>query len=135
VGSPLLRYRTRDIVRRSSTAQCECGSVELALEGGILGRGDDMVVVRGVNVYPSAVEQVLRGSGGIVEYRVEVSGDQTLPQMRIEIEAEPRHEGEEIARRATRALENAFSLRVDVACVEAGALPRFELKAKRWVRR
>jgi phenylacetate-CoA ligase len=135
VGSPLLRYRTRDIVRRDVRRQCECGSVELTLDGGILGRGDDMVVVRGVNIYPSAVEQVLRGCGGIVEFRVEVSGDRALPQMRIDIETEPRHESEAIAQRASRALENAFALRVDVACVEPGALPRFELKAKRWVRR
>ena len=60
VGSPLLRYRTGDIVRRAKTAPCVCGSSELALEGGIHARSDDMVIVRGVNVYPTTVEDVLR---------------------------------------------------------------------------
>ncbi|HXP59759.1 MAG TPA: AMP-binding protein, partial [Dongiaceae bacterium] len=52
VGSPLLRYRTGDLVRPGAASVCACGRHELSLEGGILGRSDDMVVVRGVNVYP-----------------------------------------------------------------------------------
>ena len=88
VGSPILRYRTGDIVRRAQEARCECGSQEMALEGGILGRSDDMVVVRGVNLYPSAVEQVVRSSGsvlldvnsdrkmeGLIRQRMETRGD------------------------------------------------------------
>jgi phenylacetate-CoA ligase len=134
-GSPLLRYRTRDIVKRAAPDRCECGSLELALEGGILGRADDMVIVRGVNLYPSAVENVLRACGGIAEFRVEVSGRRTLTELRIDIEPEPREDPVELARRAAGALQNAFSLRIAVAPVEPGALPRFELKAKRWVRR
>ena len=60
LGSPLLRYRTGDVVRRAWETACPCGSEEMALEGGIVGRADDMVVVRGVNLYPSAVEDVVR---------------------------------------------------------------------------
>ena len=65
-GSPLIRYRTGDLVT-AAESPCSCGRLDLALEGGILGRADDMVVVRGVNVYPSAVEEILRSAGGVAE--------------------------------------------------------------------
>ena len=61
LGSPLIRYRTSDIVRAATEDRCVCGTGDLALEGGILGRTDDMLLVRGVNVYPAAVENILRG--------------------------------------------------------------------------
>src|SRR5205807_184420 len=62
-GSPLLRYRTGDLVKTTLDTVCACGRSELALDGGILGRTDDMVIVRGVNIYPSAVEEVIRACG------------------------------------------------------------------------
>jgi phenylacetate-CoA ligase len=66
-GSPVLRYRTGDLVKLGPAERCPCGAWDMALEGGILGRCDDMVVVRGVNIFPSAVEEVVR-SQGVVEY-------------------------------------------------------------------
>jgi phenylacetate-CoA ligase len=128
-GSPLLRYRTSDIVRPAAQSPCACGSYELALEGGILGRTDDMVVVRGVNVYPSAIENILRAAGGVAEYRVEIHTLHALPELRIQVEASAEH-----AQRIQTALNNAFALRIPVSNVPAGTLPRFEMKAKRWVR-
>lgn len=116
---PLLRYRTGDLVRRRGDG---------ALEGGILGRADDMVVVRGVNVYPSAVDAAVRGVSGIVEYRVTVGRGGELAEIAIEAEAESDHAIE----RLERALTDAFSLRIPVMRVAADSLPRFELKAKRW---
>ena len=89
VGSPILRYRTGDTVRRAQEMRCPCGSEEMALEGGILGRSDDMVVVRGVNLYPSAVEQVVRSSGGVAEFRVEIYHERSLTEMSIQIEPAP----------------------------------------------
>jgi phenylacetate-CoA ligase len=134
-GSPLLRYRTGDIVRRASEARCRCGSYELAIEGGILGRADDMVVVRGVNLYPGAVEEVVRSCGGIAEFRVEICTGRALTEMSIQIEPATGPEDiEALRRRVTEALQNAFALRVAVSCVPHGTLPRFEAKAKRWVR-
>ena len=62
IGSPLIRYRTGDLVK-PIRGTCICGTTDVALEGGILGRTDDMVVVRGVNIYPTAVEEVLRAEG------------------------------------------------------------------------
>lgn len=135
-GSPLLRYRTGDIVRRAETAQCRCGSFELALEGGILGRADDMMVVRGVNVYPSAVEDVIRSCGGIAEYRVEIRASATaLAEMSLQIEPLPDCADEAaLVKRIRAAMHNAFGLRVEVGAVPEGTLPRFELKARRWFR-
>ncbi len=128
-GSPLLRYRTSDVVKPTAESPCACGSYELALEGGILGRTDDMVVVRGVNVYPSAVENILRAAGGVAEYRVEIRTLHALPELRIQVEASAEH-----AQRIQTALNNAFALRIPVSSVPAGTLPRFEMKAKRWIR-
>ena len=88
-----------------------------------------MVVVRGVNVYPSAVEDILRAAGGVAEYRVEIHTHHALPELRIQVEASAEH-----AQRIQTALNNAFALRIPVSSVPAGTLPRFEMKAKRWVR-
>jgi phenylacetate-CoA ligase len=131
-GSPLLRYRTHDLVRTSVEQRCVCGSVEMALEGGILGRTDDMVVVRGVNIYPSAVEEIVRREPGVAEFRVEIGEERGLAECRLLIEAEG---GEAVRARIEAAMRAAFALRVDVECVAPGTLPRFELKAKRWFRK
>ena len=135
-GSPLLRYRTGDLVKCGTRgAKCECGRFELKLEGGILGRGDDMVIVRGVNVYPSAVEEIIRGFREIAEYRVQISQAKTLAEMRIEIE--PAQETNDIAAlraRVSQAFEASLALRVPVRVVAPGTLPRFEMKAQRWIK-
>ncbi|MBM3811028.1 MAG: phenylacetate--CoA ligase [Acidimicrobiia bacterium] len=134
-GSPLLRYRTGDIVERGQETRCACGTEDMALEGGILGRTDDMVVVRGVNVYPGAVEEILRSAGGVAEYRVKVSERQSLVELSIEVEPETAHHGDEgLAHRLEAALRDALSLRVPVTIAPCGSLPRFEMKARRWVR-
>lgn len=127
IGSPLIRYRTGDVVK-AVRGVCACGTTDIALEGGILGRTDDMVVVRGVNIYPSAVEEVLRAEG-VTEYRVEVQVDRALTQLHIQVESSA-----DAIHRLEAALTNAFSLRIPVSSVPAGSLPRFEAKAKRWVR-
>lgn len=116
---PLLRYRTGDLVRRRADG---------ALEGGILGRADDMVVVRGVNIYPSAVESVVRCVPEITEYRVTVSRRGELTELSIEAEAGDASAIEELERKLT----DAFTLRIPVKHTMEGELPRFELKARRW---
>lgn len=119
---PLLRYRTGDLVKRLA------GEPGFALEGGIIGRADDMVVVRGVNLYPSAVDAVVRAVPEIVEYRVEVSRRGALTKVALQVEG-----GQAAAEKLTAALTSAFSLRIPVECVARGTLPRFEMKARRWV--
>ncbi|HVF10991.1 MAG TPA: AMP-binding protein, partial [Abditibacteriaceae bacterium] len=135
LGSPLLRYRTGDNVKRAASLPCLCGRYDLALEGGILGRTDDMVVVRGVNVYPGAVEDVVRAFSEVVEYRVEIRTAETLSELKIHIEPSPTcQDAARLARQLESALRVAFALRVPVTVAPAGSLPRFDMKAKRWVR-
>ncbi|MEX2672367.1 MAG: AMP-binding protein [Phycisphaeraceae bacterium] len=134
VGSPLLRYRTGDLVQPIYLNDADepvgggSGSGGLALEGGILGRADDMVLVRGVNIYPAAVDQVIRSIEGVHEYRVEIDASTALTRMAVILEAE-----DGVAARVDSALQQAFSMRVPVRTVEANTLPRFEMKARRWV--
>jgi phenylacetate-CoA ligase len=135
IGSPLLRYRTCDLVQRAVGGRCDCGTLDLALPGGILGRTDDMVVVRGVNIYPSAVEDVLRACDGVAEYRVEIHANRALPELRIQVEPSSEHEDADgLATRLEAALSTAIGLRIPVSTVPSGHLPRFEMKAQRWVR-
>ncbi len=134
-GSPLLRYRTGDLVRRARSSPCECGSYELALEGGILGRSDDMVVVRGVNLYPSAVEDVIRSCEEIVEYRVEVDTRGSLSELKVQAEASSESpDSRELENRLQADLRSAFGLRIPVSVLPKGTLPRSEFKANRWMR-
>ena len=153
-GSPLLRYRTGDMVqacdassadtnqtagartsdKKAGDAPCACGRHELLLEGGILGRVDDMVIVRGVNIYPTAVEHVLRGCGGVSEYQVKVSRTGALTELTVFVEPTGGcYDVSAMAANARKQLQQAFNLRIPVEAVPRGSLPRFEMKAKRWV--
>jgi phenylacetate-CoA ligase len=127
-GSPLFRYRTGDQVR-ALEGRCSCGSENLSLEGGILGRLDDMAVVRGVNIFPSAVEEVIRSFPEISEYRVMQKNPAPLTELEIQIEAPV-----DSAPRLQKALQTAFALRIPVQTVASGSLPRSEMKSKRWIR-
>ena len=119
---PLLRYRTGDLVRRDPEA------LGFALADGIIGRADDMVVIRGVNIYPSAVDAVVRTFPEIAEYRVTVTSSESLAEVSLEIESAK----ESAAPMLESALTAAFGLRIPVRRMDS--LPRFELKAKRWNR-
>ena len=131
-GSPLLRYRTGDLVKRG---KCGCGRHELALEGGILGRTDDMIVVRGVNVYPNAVEEIIRSIGGIAEYQALVKREKSLMELELQIEPEANcGDAPGLAKKLEQALQRGFALRIAVKTVAPGTLPRFEMKSKRWSR-
>jgi phenylacetate-CoA ligase len=132
-SSPLFRYRTGDLVRASTDSICACGRTELALEGGILGRADDMAVVRGVNVFPSAIEEILGAFPDIAEYRVTLRTINSLTELEIEIE--PRAKAEQnLAAQIQHALQTALNLRIPVQTVPPNTLPRSEMKSKRWVR-
>ena len=140
-ASPLLRYRTGDQVRSSASPDgslltpCACGRVEFPLAGGILGRVDDMIVVRGVNIFPSAVEEIIRGFSDIAEFQVKIAQANALTELFVLIEpAGDRVNASDLSRRVEKALQTAFNLRIPVAVAPAGTLPRFEMKAQRWVR-
>jgi phenylacetate-CoA ligase len=128
-GSPLLRYRTGDVVRKAFFNDM------LAFAGGILGRSDDMVIVRGVNLYPTAIEQIIREHVEIAEYRVELGKSGAMDEIAITVEpvdgcAAPAL----LVSQLESELRGAFGLRIPVSLAASGALPRFEMKAKRWVR-
>jgi len=132
IGSPLLRYRTGDRVRRATTP-CECGRSFLRLEGGILGRVDDMLIVRGVNVFPSAIEGIVRRFSAVDEFMIEVYRRAEMDEVRLLLEI---GEGAgHVAAAVQTAVRVDLGIRVEVTPVVAQSLPRYELKARRLVRR
>lgn len=132
-ASPLLRYRTGDLVEKSYYTPPGSREPILCLEGGILGRVDEMVVIRGVNVYPTAVEKIIRSFPEIIEFQILESTKQAMAELEVLIEAE-RSAKSDLAMRVQSELAEAFALRIPVSIVENGELPRFEFKSKRWVR-
>src|SRR5262245_44395906 len=132
-ASPVIRYRTGDIVIRRSEP-CSCGRSWARLEGGILGRADDMVNIRGVNVYPVGIESVVRRLTEVVEFRSVVTRQGSMRSLRLEIEVAPEFEDSNaIASKVAYHLREALGLSVNVNVVESGTLPRFEMKANRVV--
>jgi len=132
VGSPLLRYRTGDRVRRART-RCACGRASLRLEGGILGRIDDMLIVRGVNVFPSALEGIVRRFPAVDEFLIEVYRRGQLDEVRLLLEVRG-HAGPVVAA-VQEAVRVDLGIRVEAVPVPGQSLPRYELKARRLVRR
>jgi len=124
-GWPALRYRTGDLVERGPS-HCPCGRTYLTLPGGVLGRVDDMVVVRGVNVFPSSIEATLRQFPQVDEFRIIVTRSGALDEIEVEVECP-----EQLVPELEAALRQALSLRVPVRAIAPGSLPRFELKARR----
>ena len=95
-----------------------------------------MVIVRGVNVYPSAVEDIIRSMKGIAEYQVTVTSRESLAELSVRVEptagcADP----DALIRQLEKTFHDVFVLRVPVTALPAGSLPRFEMKAKRWVKK
>ena len=92
----------------------------------MIGRADDMLVIRGVNVFPSSIEAVVRESLPFQEFRIIASRYDEMDQLEIEVEA-----GEEDVRLLSAKLRDRLSLRIPVKSVLSGTLPRFEAKARR----
>ena len=125
-GWPVIRYRTGDRVRKAE-GPCSCGSALLKLPGGILGRADDLMIVRGVNVYPSAIEAIVRELGGM-EFRMVRTRVEAMEELTVEVEGDAAF-AEDLAER----LRERLGLRLPTRAVAPGSLPRFELKARRVV--
>lgn len=131
IGSPVVRYRTGDVARLCA-AGCSSGRPTVYLDGGVVARADDMFIVRGVNVYPSAVEALIREAGGVAEYRATVRRRSRMAEIEVEVEPESGHDGGTVRNRVQDLFEERLSLRVPVRIAGSGALPRFELKADRF---
>ena len=133
LGSPVIRYRTGDLVR-PRRGECACGRHNLSFVGGILGRSDDMIQVRGVNLYPTAIDQIVRGCEDVAEYRVEIRTERGMTELDLQIECTPGADPDSLRNLLETAFRETYNLRIPVTAVPAASLPRFELKAKRWVR-
>ena len=131
IGSPVIRYRTGDLVQ-PRRQPCRCGRPFILLEGGVLGRADDMIVIRGVNVFPSAVENVMREFPEIEEFRVEVFENQAMRELRLILEPAAQSSVQGLEEKVRQRTRERIGLRPEVELVSPGTLPRFELKAKRF---
>ena len=135
VGSPLIRYRTGDLVCEDTTP-CPSGRSLLRLKGGILGRADDMVIIRGNNVFPSSLEAILRTFEQVAEYRIEVRTIRAMQHMKIELEPvesiSTTDQQKKIINEVSHAIKDCLNFNAEVTTVAPGALPRFELKGKRF---
>ncbi len=127
-GMPVIRYRTGDLVR--PTWPTDGSNRFVLLPGGVLGRADDMMVIRGVNVFPSSIEQILRSFPEVVEFRLTARKRGAMDELIVEVEDRLR-EPERIAKE----LELRLGLRVEVRLADVASLPRFEAKGARFVDR
>ena len=124
-GSPVIRYRTGDLVR--PTWRSDGPNRFVRLDGGVLGRTDDMLIVRGVNVFPSSIEQIVRSFPEVVEFRAIIDKESQLDRITIEIE-----DRLEQPQRVAQELQLRLGLSVEVRAAPLGSLPRFEGKGKRF---
>jgi phenylacetate-CoA ligase len=134
---PLIRYRTGDLVCKVQASTCSCGRGFDIYEGGILGRVDDMKIVRGTNVYPRAIEAIVREFREVDEFQTRITREGIRDEITLRVEMKPDWAAEgwgslsdDLHRRLSLAHEG-LNFRVELA--DAGELPRFELKAKRTV--
>jgi phenylacetate-CoA ligase len=125
-GSPLFRYRTGDRVVLSREP-CPCGSPFVKIVGGIRGRVDDMFTVRGVNLYPSQVEDIVRHHPEVVEFVIERGRDRRMDEVTLLLETSRAFS----TKRLEADLRQALGVRLECRVVAPGTLPRSELKAKR----
>ncbi len=125
LGAPVIRYRTGDLVR--PIFQHDYDNTWVYLKGGVLGRVDDMLIIRGVNIFPSSVEQILRSFPEVVEYRMTALKQGHLDFLKIEVE-----DRLEQPQRIAQELQIRLNLKVEVAAVPIGSLPRFEMKGRRF---
>jgi phenylacetate-CoA ligase len=125
---PVIRYRTGDLVVPALR------NGELFFNGGVIGRVDDMIHVRGNNLYPTAIEAVVMRFPEVAEYRIVIDQTGPLTDLRIEIEPTNRANGELVCKTLSQVIRDELLFRAAVVAVPPGSLPRFEMKARRVVK-
>ena len=132
-GMPVLRYRTGDLIELT-TEPCACGRTLARIKGGVLGRADDMLTVRGVNIYPSMIDDLIRALPAIVEYEVEIRRISEMDDLLFKIEIDEGRPFAEVEHDLLAAFRVQLNIRVSVALAPPGSLPRYEVKARRYKR-
>lgn len=122
---PLLRYRTGDWVKKRMCHD------HLCLEGGMLGRVDEMAVIRGVNIYPSAIENIVRRFPEIGEFVIEQKKVDNMDEIELLVEVDG-NVAKSLLKNLEHRLRDTLHLRIPVRLVEPGSLPTGEFKARRW---
>jgi phenylacetate-CoA ligase len=130
IGMPIIRYKTGDSVKLIEES-CRCGRSYRRLEGGVIGRIDQVYIVRGINVFPSAIENIVRRFPEAGEFAVDIYRSTTLDEMEVRIEAR-NTDPEVFASLVSDEIRNGLGIRVKVIPVPFGTLPRFDLKARRF---
>ena len=127
-GAPVLRYRTGDLVRPNFADDGNCNFIRL--ESGVVGRTDDMIVVRGVNIFPSSIDAIVRSFPAVTEYRLTISKRGAMDELLLEYESSTDSEQGTTDSLAEK-LSIQLNLRFEVTRALAGSLPRSEGKARR----
>lgn len=133
---PLIRYRTKDLVVKIPHTACGCGRTGDIYQGGIQGRWDDMKLIRGTNVYPRAVESIVRECTAVDEFQILLTHEGLQDEITVLVEMKPGREDHwpTLQGRLVKDLPEAHEgLRFNVTLAEPNSLPRFELKARRLV--
>ena len=136
-GMPNIRYRTGDRVILNQE-RCTCGRSFARIQGGVIGRVDDMLIIRGVNVFPSALENIVRGYPEIAEFMIEVRKVKEMDELKLKLEVDETQYSQpqikEVIGQVVEDIRNKLQIRVETEHCSGGSLPRFEMKAKRVVR-
>jgi phenylacetate-CoA ligase len=131
-GNPVIRYRTGDLVELDDEP-CTCGRRFARMIGGIIGRTDDMITVRGVNVFPSAIENIVHQFSEIEEFSTEIYREKEMEELHVKLEIKgSEQEKQQILEKVSEAFRSHLNLRTRITLVETGSLPRFEMKARRF---
>ncbi|MBI3090626.1 MAG: AMP-binding protein [Candidatus Tectomicrobia bacterium] len=134
-GQVFIKYRTHDLVRRSARHEHGCGWTWSWLDGSVLGRSDFMVTIRGVNIYPTAIENLLaKVPGASPHYELHISRAEGMDRMLVKIEVDPSVPATDyatVAAQAEAVYRDAIGVRLETEVVPPQTLPRYELKSKR----
>jgi phenylacetate-CoA ligase len=129
-GAPLLRYRTRDLTR-IIPEKCSCG-LEYPRIDRIIGRTDDMVKVKGVNIYPGQIDELLReANGASSEYQVIIEHIDGKDVMTLKVEKEAQADPAAVRKHVIELFKKRIGILIDVEAVDLGDIPRSEKKSKR----
>ncbi|MDG2391478.1 MAG: AMP-binding protein [Planctomycetaceae bacterium] len=134
-GSPVIRYRTGDLVQEDVSGSPD-GLCLKRLKGGVLGRADDMMTIRGNNVFPSSIDAIVREFDSVVEYRMHFTTKREMNHLKIEIEPIASLAGsddeQQLLTDINRAIKDRLNFQAEIVAVEPESLPRFELKGRRF---